>query len=93
MAEQMNTPGGSPVNYSGLSPGSRRSLDVEALSLFHSPRLSSPRPVRGARSLSTLSRVSTEDVRRGRLDPQGLACSFGNIQNIGKKDDLLSGQR
>jgi len=83
MAEQLVTPGGSPVHNSGHSSSNRRSLDVDALSLFHSHRLSSPRPT-ATRSLSTLFQMSFEDVRRSRQDTLGQAISSGNIQSLGK---------
>merc|ERR1719244_2565223 len=82
-AEQLVTPGGSPVHITGQSLGNRRSLDVEALSLFHSPRLTSPRPTT-TRSLSTLYQMSCEDIRRSKQDTLGQAISSGNIQSLGR---------
>merc|ERR1711935_1223272 len=72
---------GSPVGFLGPPHTFRRSMDVEALSLSNTnSRYTSPRPVRGARSLTMLGRVSTEDVRRF------ITSSHGNITSQGSVD-------
>jgi len=78
MAERLSASCGSPVGFLGPPHTFRRSMDVEALSLSNTnSRYTSPRPVRGARSLTMLGRVSTEDVRRF------ITSSHGNITSQG----------
>jgi len=82
------TPSGSPIS---LSPN-RRSLDVDALGLFHHSRLGSSTgrlsreqsviSTLSTRSLNTLGRVSQEDLRRSKL-VGGMAASSGNLQFSG----------
>ena len=84
------TPCGSPI---ALSPN-RRSLDVDALGLFHHSRLGSSAGrlsrelsiinTLSTRSLNAMGRVSTEDLRRSKL-VGGMAISSGNLQFSGKK--------
>lgn len=86
-AEQ-GTPCGSPIS---LSPN-RRSLDVDALGLFHHSRLGSSAgrlsrelsviSTLSTRSLNALGRVSQEDLRRTKL-VGGMAVSSGNLQYSG----------
>jgi len=86
-AEQ-GTPCGSPIS---LSPN-RRSLDVDALGLFHHSRLGSSAgrlsrdlsviSTLSTRSLNTVGRVSQEDLRRNKL-VGGMAVSSGNLQYTG----------
>jgi len=77
-AERLSASCGSPVGFLGPPHTFRRSMDVEALSLSNTnSRYTSPRPVRGARSLTMLGRVSTEDVRRF------ITSSHGNITSQG----------
>lgn len=82
------TPCGSPIT---LSPN-RRSLDVDALGLFHHSRLGSSTgrlsrelsviSTLSTRSLNALGRVSQEDLRRTKL-VGGMAVSSGNLQFSG----------
>jgi len=82
------TPCGSPIS---LSPN-RRSLDVDALGLFHHSRLGSSAGrlsrelsvvnTLSTRSLNALGRVSQEDLRRNKL-VGGMAVSSGNLQFTG----------
>lgn len=82
------TPCGSPI---ALSPN-RRSLDVDALGLFHHSRLGSSAgrlsrelsaiSALSTRSLNALGRVSQEDLRRTKL-VGGMAISSGNLQFSG----------
>jgi len=82
------TPGGSPIS---LSPN-RRSLDVDALGLFHHSRFGSSTgrlsrelsviTTLSTRSLNAIGRVSQEDLRKNKL-VGGMAVSSGNLQFSG----------
>jgi len=86
-AEQA-TPGGSPLS---MSPN-RRSLDVDALGLFHHSRFGSSTgrlsrelsviTTLSTRSLNAIGRVSQEDLRKNKL-VGGMTMSSGNLQFSG----------
>jgi len=92
---EQGTPCGSPI---ALSPN-RRSLDVDALGLFHHSRLGSSAGrlsrelsvinTLSTRSLNTLGRVSQEDLRRSKL-VGGMAVSSGNLQFSGTTLSVLN---
>jgi len=78
MAERLSASCGSPQSHFGPSPSFKRSMDVEALSLFNTnSRFTSPRPMRGARSLTMLGKVSSEDLRRFITSSQGNITTQG----------------
>jgi len=77
-AERLSASCGSPQSHFGPSPSFKRSMDVEALSLFNTnSRFTSPRPMRGARSLTMLGKVSSEDLRRFITSSQGNITTQG----------------